>query len=158
MAIFLLTVVTLAYAGYNLFVKVSGEHMPKEATTTVLATYCLQMGAMVSTTVFLVFLTIQGGHTMRLSGAAYGYALIGGLCIGIAEVCYFYIFGGIGNIKPLPANLVIPTVVTGTIVITLIVSFVIFKERLTWLQLFGAAMIVGGIAVMFMGHRGTGHA
>ena len=157
MAILLLTVVTLAYAGYNLFVKVSGDHMPETATSTVLATYCLQMGAMASTTVFLAFLTFQGGHSLRLSGSAYGWAVVAGLCIGIAEVCYFYIFGGVGGIKPLPANLVIPTVVAGTIVITLVVSFFVFKERLSFLQIVGAAMIIGGIVVMFTGHRGAGH-
>jgi len=158
MAILLLTVVTLAYAGYNLFVKVSGGHVPADTTSTVLATLCLQLGALATTAVFLAFLTVQGGHVLRLSGQAYLYAVIAGLCIGVAEICYFYIFGGIGGIRPLPANLVIPTVVTGTIVITLIVSFFVFRERLTMMQLLGAALVVGGILVMFAGQKGGGHA
>ena len=151
MAIVLLTVVTLAYAGYNLFVKVSGDHMPETATSTVLATYCLQMGAMASTTVFLAFLTLQGGHSLRLSGSAYGWAVVAGLCIGIAEVCYFYIFGGVGGIKPLPANLVIPTVVAGTIVITLIVSFFVFKERLNFAKLISTFLTISGAIVLRFG-------
>lgn len=154
MAILLLTLVTLAYAGYNLFVKVAGDHAPAEATTTVLATMVLQVGALATSTVFLIFLGIQGGHVFKLSTPTYVYALIAGLCIGTAEIGYLYIFGGIAGIKPLPGSLVIPTVVTGTIVITLIVSWLIFKEHLSMMQLFGAAMIVGGIAVLFAGHKG----
>ncbi|MBC6439103.1 MAG: EamA family transporter [Rhodospirillales bacterium] len=157
MAIVLLTLVTLTYAGYNLFVKASGSHMPAEATTTILATLCLQAGAVTTATAFLVYLNLQGGHTFKLSQPAYIYAVAAGVCIGAAEVCYFYIFGGVGGIKPLPANIVIPTVVTGTIVITLIVSFFIFKERLTMMQMIGTAMIVGGIVVMFAEYRGSGH-
>lgn len=154
MAIVLLTLVTLAYAGYNLFVKVAGDHAPAEATTTVLATMVLQLGAIATSTAFLIFLTVQGGHVFKLSTPTYAYALIAGLCIGTAEICYLYLFGGIGGIKPLPGSLVIPTVVTGTIVITLIVSWLIFKEHLSMMQLFGAAMIVCGIAVLFAGHKG----
>lgn len=157
MAIVLLTLVTLAYAGYNLFVKVAGDHAPAEATTTVLATLVLQLGAVATSTAFLIFLSVQGGHVFKLSTPTYVYALIAGVCIGTAEIAYLYLFGGVGGIKPLPANLVIPTVVTGTIVVTLLVSWLIFKEHISMLQLFGAALIVGGIIVLFAGHRG-GHA
>jgi len=153
MAIVLLTLVTLAYAGYNLFIKVAGGHAPAEATTTVLATLILQIGAISTSIIFLGFLSLQGGHVFKLSTPTYLYALVAGLCIGVAEIAYLYLFGGVGSIKPLPANLVIPTVVTGTIVITLIASWLIFKEHLSTAQLFGAAMIVGGIVVLFAGHK-----
>ena len=33
----LLAIVTLAYVGYNLLIKVSGNHVPADATTTVFA-------------------------------------------------------------------------------------------------------------------------
>ena len=45
----------------------------------------------------------------------------------------------------------IPTVVTGTIVITLIVSVLVFQERLGFLQVAGAVMIAAGIICMFAG-------
>ncbi len=154
MAIVLLTVVTLAYAGYNLFIKVAGDHAPAEATTTVLATLTLQIGAIATSVVFLAVLSLHGGHVFKLSTPTYVYALIAGLCIGTAEIAYLYLFGGVGGIKPLPGNLVIPTVVTGAIVITLIVSWLVFKEHFSIMQLFGAAMIVGGILVLFADHKG----
>lgn len=158
MAIVLLTLVTLLYAGYNLFVKASGGHTPPDATTTILATFCLQAGAVTSATAFLAFLALQGGHSFRLSQPAYLYAAAAGLCIGAAEVCYFYIFGGVGGMRALPASLAIPTVVSGTIVVTLLVSIVAFGERLSPVQLVGAALVVAGLLAMFAGHRGDVHA
>ena len=146
----LLAIVTLAYVGYNLLIKVSGDHMPPEATTTVLAAFCLQFGALISSTVFLAFLGVQGGHTFRLTVPSYLFALAAGLCIGVAEICYFYLFSGP---KALPASVVIPTVVAGTVVITLAASYVVFRESITLLQLAGAVLIAGGIVVMFAGRR-----
>lgn len=144
----LLAIVTLAYVGYNLLIKVSGDHVPAEATTTVLAAVCLQTGALLTSMVFITVLGIQGGHTFRLSLPSYLWALGAGVCIGIAEICYLTIFGAS---NPLPASVVIPTVVTGTVVITLIVSILVFQERLGILQVAGAALVVAGIVCMFAG-------
>ena len=157
MAVVLLTLVTLAYAGYNLFIKAAGDHVPATASTTILATFLLQFGAAVASTCFLAFLLVQGGHSFRLAAPAYAYAFVAGLCIGVAEVVYFYIFGGIGGMRPVPASLAIPIVVTGTVVVTVLVSALVFREALTPLQLVGAALIVAGIAVLFVG-QGAGRA
>ena len=43
----LLLLITLMYAGYNLFVKVSGDHAAGTVTTTILATISLQTAALV---------------------------------------------------------------------------------------------------------------
>ncbi len=146
----LLAIVTLAYVGYNLLIKVSGDHVPAEATTTVLAAICLQTGALLTSAAFVAVLGIQGGHTFRLSLPSYLWALGAGLCIGIAEIGYLAIFGGSDT---LPASVVIPTVVTGTVVITLVVSVLVFQERLGFLQVAGAAMIAAGIICMFAGRN-----
>lgn len=154
MAVALLALVTLAYAGYNLLIKASGGHAPSGASTTILATLTLQAGAVLASTTFLAVLLIQGGHSFRLTTPAYLWAFGAGLCIGIAEVGYFYLFGNVGGIRPLPASVVVPTVVAGTIAVTLVVSWLVFRERLGGVELLGAAMIVGGILVMFLGRRG----
>ena len=58
---------------------------------------------------------------------------------------------------PLPASLVVPTVVTGTVVVALLVSWLVLRERLGLFQLAGAGLIVAGILVMFLG-RGAARA
>jgi len=157
MAVLLLTLVTLAYAGYNILIRVSGGHAPSGASTTILATLCLQAGAVLVSTTFLVFLLAQGGHNFRLTTPAYLWALAAGACIGLAEVGYFYLFSGLAGIRPLPASLVVPTVVTGTVVITLLVSWLVLREHLSLAQVAGAGLIVAGILVMFLG-RPAAHA
>ena len=153
MAVLLLTLVTLAYAGYNIFIRFSGGHAPAGASTTIVATLCLQAGALLVSTCFLAFLVVQGGHSFRLTTPAYLWALAAGVCIGLAEVGYFYLFGGIAGIRPLPASLVVPTVVTGTVVVALLVSWLVLRESISVAQVLGAALVVAGILVMFLGRR-----
>ncbi len=148
---FLLVTVTLLYAGYNLLIKVSGSHVPAEATSTILATLCLQFAALGTSMAFLTFLVLRGGQSLAMPSNAYVWAAAAGICIGGAEIAYFYLFGGIGGVKPMPATVAVPVIVSGTIVITMIVGYLVFKETLSWRQLVGGACIVVGIAVLFLG-------
>lgn len=155
--IVLLTVVTVLYAGYNIFIKISGGHVPEEATTTVLAAICVQLAALSTSIVFLSFLALRGGQVFSLSTGSYLWAAIAGLCIGGAEIAYLYLFGGIGLSKPMPASIAIPTIVSGTIVITMVVSYFVFKELISWSQFLGGALIVLGIVVLFLRGSPSGH-
>ncbi len=89
----LLISVTLLYAGYNLFVKVSSGHVAEKVTSTVLATICLQFTALLVSTLFAIYLLRKGGQVLALGPPAYGWAMAAGLCIGAAEIGYFYLFG-----------------------------------------------------------------
>jgi drug/metabolite transporter (DMT)-like permease len=52
--------------------------------------------------------------------------------------------------KPMPASIAIPTIVSGTIVVTLLISFVVLREPLNWNQWLGSGCIVLGIALLFL--------
>lgn len=146
----LLLAVTAFYAAYNLLVKISSLHVPTTATTTVLATICLQVAALCASTVFAAALVLRGGHTLALSPAAYGWAVLAGLAIGAAEICYFYLFTGLGGGgRPMAANVAIPFIVVGTIVITFLVSHLVLHESVSVIQLAGAAVVVAGLAMMY---------
>jgi len=146
----LLAIVTFLYAGYNIFVKLSGGHVPASATTTVLATICLQLAALFVSLIFLGVLAYRGGHEFSLSPAAYSWAIVAGFCIGAAEIGYFYLFGGIGDSEPMRASLAIPAIVSGTIVISLVLSVLVLQESADRMQLFGSTLIVLGIVVLFL--------
>jgi len=150
-SIALLVAVTFLYAGYNLFVKVAGGHVPIANTSTVLATISLQLAALFASTSFLVFLSLRGGHTLSLSPRVYMWSIIAGLCIGAAEILYFYLFRNIGGREAMPANVAIPTVVTGTIVITVMASSTFLRESTSTLQSFGLIAVVVGIALIYVG-------
>ena len=153
MSLLLLSAVTVLYAGYNLLVKVSGSHVPDGATTTILATICLQLAALATSVLFASVLLIRGGAVLQLSSSAYLWAVAAGLCIGGAEIAYFYLFSGVGSGTPMSAGTAIPTIVSGTILIAMIVSVFLFKESTTWSQLAGAACIVVGIVLLFIGRQ-----
>jgi len=153
-SLLLLLAVTGLYAGYNLFVKVSSSYVPVAATSTVLATICLQLAALAASISFLSFLALRGGHVLSLPTRAYGWAVAAGLCIGVAEICYFYLFRGSDGREAVAASVAIPVIVSGTIAITLVVSHFVLQESLTSVQLIGTALVVLGVVMISFGAPG----
>ncbi len=147
----LLVTVTTLYAGYNLLIKVSVSHVPAAATSTIVATICLQVAALMTSIVFVSVAMVRGGQVLQLSWGAYLWAAAAGLCIGGAEIAYFYLFRGMGTSNPMAANVVIPTVVSGTIVITAIAAYFIFRESLAPIQFAGVGCIILGVLLLSFG-------
>ncbi len=141
--------VTALYAGYNLLVKVSSGYVPAAATTPILATMSLQAAALAVSVAFAAGLALQGGHVLAVSRAAVVWAVAAGLCIGAAEIGYFYLFRGVGGGEPMAANVAIPVIVSGAVVLTVIVSWLLFREPFTWTRLLGAALVACGVVVLF---------
>jgi drug/metabolite transporter (DMT)-like permease len=155
LGIALLVAVTIFYAGYNVLIKISGTYVPAVATTTILATISLQLAALATSALFLGVLVLRGGQVLFLSPASYLWAVLAGLCIGCAEIGYFYLFGGVGVVRPMAASVAIPTIVGGTVVIALLFSAVVLGEEITWHQIVGGILIVLGIATVFFRSPGS---
>ena len=151
--ILLLISVTVLYAGYNLLVKISSEHVPNLATSTVMATICLQIAALGVSSVFAIYLLSRGGQILQLSWPTYAWAAMAGLCIGAAEIGYFYLFGNFTAGKSLSASVVIPTVVCGTVIIAVIASQFLFKESISGIQITGAIVAMIGIVMIYTGNQ-----
>ena len=145
----LLLLITLFYAGYNLFVKVSGDHAAGTVTTTILATISLQTAALVVSLMFAAYLFMRGGQTFALPLASYKWAVLSGVCIGIAEIGYFYLFSGTGLRQTIPASTAIPIIVCGTAVIAFVVSAVFLNEPFGWRQILGVVLVVLGVGALF---------
>lgn len=145
----LLILVTFFYAGYNFLVKMSSAQVPQHATTTILLTITLQAAAITCSTLYLGSLIIRGGHSFGLTAPAFGWAAAAGVAIGAAEICYFYLFSGTGGYAPAPGSLVIPVVVSGTILLTMLASVVFLGEPAHWRGWLGATLVVAGIVLMF---------
>ena len=145
----LLLGIMILYAGYNLLVKVSSGHIPAATTTPILATISLQAAALAVSAAFALGLVLRGGNVLAISPPAFAWAVAAGLCIGAAEIGYFYLFRGTAGSEPMPANVGIPIIVSGTIVVTLLVSWLVLREPFTWMRLVGAALVVGGVVTLF---------
>lgn len=148
----LLSVVTLLYAGYNLFIKMSGGYVPGGVTTTILATIIMQLVALTTSTIFSIFLLLRGGQVFSLPSASYAWAALAGLCIGGAEIGYLYLFSGLGSARTVGASTVIPVVVCGTVLITILVSSLFFQEQIGTRQLLGAGLLSTGIVFLLTSH------
>jgi len=145
----LLLLITLMYAGYNLFVKVSGDHAAGTVTTTILATISLQTAALVVSLMFAAYLLMRGGQSFALPPASYKWAALSGVCIGIAEIGYFYLFSGTGLRQTIPASMAIPIIVCGTAVIAFVAATVFLNEPFGWRQILGVVLVVLGVGVLF---------
>ena len=77
--------------------------------------------------------------------------MAGGLCIGAAEIGYFYLFGNFSVGKSIPASIVIPTVVCGTVIVALLASRFLFNEALSIVQIGSVVITITGIVMIYAG-------
>ena len=98
---------------------------------------------------FWAILYVNGGHDFRLPGGAIFWAVLAGLAIGAAEIGYFYLFAGIGMIRPVSASIAVPIVVSGAIVISRLAAWLVFDEAMGGRQILGAGYILLGTTVLF---------
>ena len=146
----LLALTTLLYAGYNVLIKVSTQYVPHDAPSTITATICLQVAALAVSLVFLAAQKTQLHASLLLPTRTYLWAVAAGLCIGAAEITYFYLFAGLGSSKPMQASVAIPVIVSGAIVIALLVGWLVLRETVAWPQLTGVGLIASGIFMLFV--------
>lgn len=149
----LLAAITLLYAGYNIFIKVSGDHVPTAATTTIVATICLQLAALATSLCFAAILLTAGGQDFRLTKPAYIWAAASGVSIGLAEIGYLYLFAGFGVSGPVAASFAIPVIVAGTLLITALVALIVFREAMTLTQILGLVVIGVGVLMLASGRN-----
>ena len=149
-SLILLLLITLCYAGYNLMVKLAGAQAG--AASPILATMALQLVALGVSGVYLAVLWRQG-EMLALPTRAFQFAALAGVCIGLAEVMYFYLFRGVAGMPAMPATVAIPVIVGGTIVISVVFAVMVLGERPNPLQWLGVMLAACGMLVLAFGSR-----
>lgn len=149
-SLLLMLVITFLYAGYNLFIKISSNHVPIQLSSTLLATIALQISALSVSCLIVAGLLIRGESIPALPITAYSWAILAGLCVGFAELGYFFLFRGFAGAPPMPANIAIPFIVSGTIVIAVIFAWLILREPMTLQKVVGMVLIAVGVAAIYM--------
>lgn len=146
-SVFLLLLTTVLYAGYNLLVRQSASLVP-DGVSTITATIALQLAALSVSLLFWLILRVDADQSFALSGAAYGWAVLAGLCIGAAEVCYFYLYAGFAGAPAMPVSLAMPVIVAGTVALGLVAAAAVFGERLGWPQIGGGLLVMAGLLLL----------
>lgn len=145
----LLILVTVFYAAYNFLVKISSGYVPHHSSTTILLTITLQAAAITCSTLYMGFLLVRGGHTFEITPLAFAWAAAAGVAIGAAEIGYFYLFSGTGGFVPAPSAIVIPVIVSGTVLLTMIASVILLGESISIRGWIGATLVIVGIGLIF---------
>lgn len=148
LSLLLLCAAAVFYAGYNLLIKQSSIHAELTGVTTITAVMTLQLTAFLVSLLYLLVLRATGVESFALPAPAYWWALLAGLCIGAAEVCYFYIFSGSQYTSPVAVSVATPVILGGTVVLATVAAFLFFGEKPDLRQWAGAGLILAGIVVL----------
>ncbi|MCY4051816.1 MAG: EamA family transporter [Gammaproteobacteria bacterium] len=147
-SLLIILLITLCYSGYNLLIKVSMSHAESTSISPIFATIGLQISALMVSIVYLITTARTSVSFSDLPFGAYTWAIAAGICIGIAEILYFYLFRGFSGETPIQASTAIPMVIGGTILITILISVFLFRESLTNAQWLGVALAFVGMTVL----------
>lgn len=83
-----------------------------------------------------------------LPASAYTWAALAGICIGLAEIGYFYLFRGSSIAEAMPVSVATPVIVGGTVVIAMVAAMIFFAESIGPRQWVGALLIVAGLTLV----------
>jgi len=148
----ILVIVTISYAGYNLFIKLASSQNLNNSNS-IAATLCLQLFALFVTILFSFYLFSKGEKIFVLPSKSYLYAIFAGISIGLAEIGYFYLFNESNPKGASNANSVIPVILGGTILITMIFSFIFLRESFNYKRIFGTFFIIFGIYLVLQNNN-----
>ena len=148
----ILVIVTISYAGYNLFIKLASSQNLNNSNS-IAATLCLQLFALFVTILFSFYLFSKGEKIFVLPSKSYLYAIFAGISIGLAEIGYFYLFNESNPKGASNANAVIPIILGGTILITMIFSFIFLRESFNYKRIFGTFFIIFGIYLVLQNNN-----
>ena len=139
MLIYLLVAVAAVMFGlYNVFIKVSADHIHAVLGAVVLQFVAAFMGLAV-----LLYLYQAGATDISWTGRGVALSALAGLAIGLVEILSFLVYGrglavAVGN----------PLIVGGSLVVTTGVGVLLLREHLKALQLAAVGLIALGIVLL----------
>jgi len=138
MTYLLVAVAALMFGLYNVFIKVSADHIQA-----VLGAVILQFVAAFIGLGILAWLHFGTNTELTVTGRGIALSALAGVAIGLVEVTSFIIYGrglavAVGN----------PLIVGGSLVVTTGVGLFLLREHLSALQLTAIGLIVGGILLL----------
>lgn len=135
---FILVILTALFFGlYNFFIKISAGQIQQILGAVILQAVALLLGSIV-----LLFLKWRG---IPLDTSVRGmlYAVLAGICVGMAEITSFYVFS-----KGVNASVGIPIIVGGTVLVGALLGIIFLKESVSWIQLTGIILILAGVGIL----------
>lgn len=127
----------LAFAAYNVFIKLASSEIDHVMGAVVLQVVAALMGG-----AYLVILKASG-RELLWSGRGVGLAALAGLSVGLAEILTFVVFS-----RGAPAALATPIFLGGSTLVTAVVGIALLGERVGATQLAGIGLVALGITLL----------
>jgi transporter family protein len=137
----LVTLAAVMFGLYNVFIKLSADHIQA-----VLGAVVLQFVAAFIGLGMLGYLYLATPTTLTISGRGLLLSALAGVAIGVVEIVSFIIYGrgmdvAVGN----------PLIVGGSLLVTTGVGYLLLREHLSTLQLAAIGLIMLGITLLAWG-------
>jgi transporter family protein len=141
MILWALAVAALMFGLYNVFIKVSSNHIDP-----VLGAVVLQFMAAFLGLGLLLYLRTSGGAVLNVSARGVWLALLAGVAIGVVEILSFFVYG-----RGMPVAVGNPLIIGGSLVVTTGVGIILLRETMNPIQLAATLLIIAGVTLLAWG-------
>lgn len=139
MSYWLLAVAALMFGLYNVFIKMSADHIDP-----ILGAVVLQFIAAFAGLGLLLYTQLSGGGgSLHFSTRGLALAALAGLAIGLVEILTFFIYG-----RGIPVAVGNPLIIGGSLLVTTGTGVLLLRESVSPMQVGAAALIAIGIGAL----------
>lgn len=138
MSYWLLAIAAVMFGLYNVFIKLSADHI-----NAVLGAVVLQFVAAFVGLGLLLYLQAGAGGTLQVSGRGLALATFAGVAIGLVEILTFIIYG-----RGIPVAVGNPLIIGGSLLVTTGIGVLLLRELISPSQLLGILAIVAGVGLL----------
>lgn len=140
MPILLLFLAALMFGLYNVFIKLSSDHIQPVLGAVVLQFVAALIGS------GLLYHLYRTGTTLHVSARGVGLAVAAGAAIGLVEILTFMIFA-----RGVPVAVGNPLIIGGSLIVTTTIGLVALREVLNPVQILAVALIIAGVGLLALG-------
>ncbi len=138
MTYWLLALAALMFGLYNVFIKLSADHI-----NAVLGAVILQFVAAFLGLAVLLYLRFSTTTDIHVTNRGIFLAVLAGVAIGLVEMLTFYVYG-----RGIPVALGNPLIIGGSLIVTTGLGITLLREDVSATQLAAIALIILGVATM----------
>lgn len=141
MLYWLLGLAALMFGLYNVFIKVSSDHI-----NPILGAVVLQFVAAFLGLALLLLVRASSGEALQVSARGIWLAVAAGVAIGMVEILSFFVYG-----RGVPVAVGNPLIIGGSLVVTTGVGILLLREAVNPIQVVAVGVILAGVLLLVWG-------
>ncbi len=141
MIYWLLGLAALMFGLYNVFIKMSSDHI-----NPILGAVVLQFVAAFLGLGLLLVMRAGSGEALQVSARGVWLAVAAGVAIGMVEILSFFVYG-----RGIPVAVGNPLIIGGSLVVTTGVGILLLREAVNPIQVVAVGVILAGVLLLVWG-------